>query len=499
MNDKILEMKNMYKAYPGVVALNDVSFQVKKGEVHAIVGENGAGKSTLIKVLSGAETADSGSIVLNGIAYSKLSPLEAIEKGVHVIYQELNLASNLSVSENIFLGHELMTGFFIDNKIIEKKTQDMLNALNLGIDPNTLVKDLTVAYQQMVEVVKAISHDVKILVMDEPTSPLSNSEVEVLFDLINSLKNKGISIIYISHRMEEIFSISDRVTVMMDGKTVITLNTKDTNRQELIKHMVGRELNEVYPESEFKSDEEILVLENASNKNLNNINLKLRKGETLGIGGLVGSGRTELARMIFGADPIYEGEIMLDGEGINVKNPSDAIVNGIGLIPEDRKNEGLILSMSVKHNISLTDLTNICRNYFLSDKSDMKLCNSFVEKLNIKVSDNDFLVRKLSGGNQQKVVLAKWLATKCKVLLFDEPTRGIDVGAKMEIYNLMRKLTLDGISIIMISSDMTELLGMSDRIVVMSNREIKACLNREEFSQNTILEFASGGENKNVQ
>ncbi len=491
--DYILEMRGITKTYPGVVALDNACLELKAGEVHAIAGENGAGKSTLIKVLSGAVIPDSGTILYEGAEYASLTPIQSIALGISVIYQELNLIPYLSVAENIFLGSEKTGRLFLDDGKMREATIGLLDSIGVRLDPNDRVKDLPVAYQQLVEVAKAVSHNAKVLVMDEPTSPLSNSEVETLFLLIDRLKKKGVSIIYISHRMEEIFRICDRVTVMRDGQYVATLEVEKSDRKQLIRLMVGRELSEKYPPALVEPGEAVLSVKGLYTRNISNISFELYRGEILGLAGLVGAGRTEIAKALFGADRVTEGSVALNGENVRIGSPSEAIGKGIGLIPEDRKNEGLVLSMPVRGNISLACLDVLTRCGLLSEKHEKKLVQRHIGELSIKVSDYDVLVKQLSGGNQQKVVLSKWLSTDCRVLIFDEPTRGIDVKAKLEIYQLMRNLTKKGISIIMISSDMPELLGMSDRILVVHNKTIKACLKKGEFSQEKILDIASGG------
>lgn len=489
----ILEMKGITKTYPGVVALDNVDFRLKAGEVHAIAGENGAGKSTLIKVLSGAVTPDSGEILYEGNIYRSFTPVQSLALGICVIYQELNLVPYLSVAENIFLGNEKIGKLFLDDNTMRKITREQLDSIGVQLDPAVRVKDLSVAYQQLVEVTKAVSHDAKVLVMDEPTSPLSNSEVEMLFALIKRLKDKGVSIIYISHRIEEIFRICDRITVMRDGQHVSTINAAESDRKKLISLMVGRELTEKYPPAMVELKDTVLRVENLCTGSVKNINFELYKGEILGLAGLMGAGRTEIAKALFGADRITKGTIVLNGENVRIKSPSEAIGKGIGLIPEDRKNQGLVLLMPVRHNISLACLKILTKSGFLSEKAERKMVEKHIRDLLIKATDYEVTVKQLSGGNQQKVVLSKWLATNCKILIFDEPTRGIDVKAKFEIYQLMRRLTREGISIIMISSDMSELLGMSDRILVVHDKTVKACLKKDEFSQEKILDIASGG------
>ncbi len=492
MNEYVLEMRSITKTYPGVVALSNVTFNVRKGEIHGLLGENGAGKSTLIKVLSGAIRPDSGEIRFEGAQYSCLEPRQAMDLGIGVIYQEFNLIPYLTVAENIFLGNEYKQGLLIDDKRMVEKTRELLAQLGIGIDPSTRVRDLSVAYQQMVEITKAVSRKVKIIIMDEPTAPLSKNEVDHLFRLIATLKEQQISIIYISHRLQEIFEVADNVTVLRDGRFIDTLKVQNTTRKQLISLMVGRDLGETFPEGGYAAEPCVLEVRNLCGDRFRNISLKLRKGEILGIAGLVGAGRSEVGRTIFGADPIRSGEIFLEGKKIRLRSPKDAIRCGIGLIPEDRKQQGLLLKLSVRHNVSLSSLELIKKSGLLSSRAEQTMVSQFVKSLGVKTPHLDQLVNYLSGGNQQKVVLAKWLATRSKVLIFDEPTRGIDVGAKQEIYQLMRQLTRNGISIIMISSEMPELIGISDRIVVMCKGEIRGELEKEEVAQNKILELAAG-------
>ncbi|MGI6777818.1 MAG: sugar ABC transporter ATP-binding protein [Acetivibrionales bacterium] len=494
MSDKkILELKGITKEYPGVLALDNVSMDFNKGEVHALLGENGAGKSTLIKVLSGAIIPNRGEIVFEGDTYGYMTPALAQKLGIGVIYQEFNLVPSLSVADNIFLGDEIRKGIIRDRKQMMKKSEELLSSLKINISPAALISDLSVAYRQIVEIVKAVSKNVKVLIMDEPSAPLTNNEVEAMFELIKRLKSQGVTIIYISHRIEELFRISDRVTVLRDGQYICTKNTSDTNRTELISLMVGRPLTEQYPER--NSDIGDIMLEvkglNAGGL-LKDINFQVKKGEILGISGLVGAGRTELARAIFGADEIESGEIYIEGQKINIKSPKEAIKHGIALIPEDRKQQGLLLEMSVAHNITFANIKEMCKNTIISIKKEKELVDDSILKLRIKTPSAAQRVKNLSGGNQQKVVLAKWLAAYSRIMIFDEPTRGIDVGSKHEIYMLMNQLANEGKAIIMISSELPELLGMADRILVMHEGEITGELSKEEATQDSIMNLASG-------
>jgi ribose transport system ATP-binding protein len=493
-NEIILSVKNITKTYPGVRALDGVSIDFERGEVHAIVGENGAGKSTLIKILTGAIQPDDGEIELEGVVHSSFTPHEAIfDLGISAIYQEFNLIPYLPVAENVFFGKEITSGILINMNKMCSETEKILDRLGLRINPRTLVKDLSVAYQQIVEISKAISRNVKILIMDEPSAPLTTNEVGRMFDLVRTLKRQGVTVIYISHRLGETFQLADRVTVLRDGKYINTMPTKETNRQDIIRLMVGRTLGETFPEKQGESGDVLLEVKSLCTEGLlKNVSFRLHKGEILGLGGLVGAGRTELARAIFGADPIKAGEIFVEGKRVSIRNTSSAIARGIGLIPEDRKQHGILSEMTVKENISYSALRGINRAGIIMGKVEDRIAREFKEKLNIKTPDLERKVKNLSGGNQQKVVLSKWLATKCRVLLFDEPTRGIDVGAKQEIYELIKKLAEEGHGIVYISSELPELLGMCDRILVMRNGEISGSFEKGEATQDAILELASG-------
>lgn len=490
MNENtVLELKNITKKYPGVVALDNVSFSLKKGEVHAIVGENGAGKSTLIKCLCGAITPEEGSIVIEGESFQGMNPKLAREHGIEVVYQELNLIDGLTVAENVCFGAKY--GKLVNFKVITQKTEEVFKRLNVHIDPKKLVYALSTAQQQLVEIAKSVSKDVKILILDEPTAPLTSEDVDTLFEIIRTLKKEGVSIVYISHRLDEIFEITDRVTIMRDGHYVTTLNTSETNRNELIKYMVGRELKDIYPKREKVGSEPMLELEHVTGNGDTDISLHIKKGEIVGLAGLVGAGRTELARMLFGADKMDSGVIRLDGEEIKVHNPGEAIKYGIGLIPEDRKRQGTLLQFGIDWNIALSHLPKISKGLVVNDKIVTEQADEYIEKLKIKTPFRNQLVRNLSGGNQQKVVLARTLVNDSKLIIFDEPTRGIDVGARSEIYNLMNDLANQGKAILMISSDMEELIGMSDRIYALSEGKLTGELSREEFTQEAILDMMS--------
>ena len=485
----ILKMQNITKRYPGVVALDHVSVDFKMGEVHALLGENGAGKSTLIKVLSGAEENDEGMIWLDGKEYEKMTPALSRENGVEVIYQEYNLINGLTVAENVCLGSQ-MKGI-IDKKEMVSRTQQLFDKYNIHIDPKSYVKELSTAQQQLVEIIKAVSKDAKIIVMDEPTAQLTMTEVQSLYKIIRNLKEKGKTIIYISHRLEELFEITDRVTIMRDGCYVTTVNTADTNRNQLIAWMVGRDLKDTEPRRSCSVEEVVLKVENFSGDANQDISFELKKGEILGFAGLVGAGRTELMRLIFGADKKKSGTIYINGKKADIRSPKDSIKAGIGLIPEDRKMQGCFLTKSIEWNISITNIHELTTNRMLDSKKIHAQAEDYQKKMKIKTPSLDQLVQNLSGGNQQKVVLAKVLAANTEIVIFDEPTRGIDIGARTEIYELMNQLVEDGKSIIMVSSDMEELLGMSDRILVLSEGKITGELDRSEFSQEKILSFAS--------
>ena len=489
----ILAVRNITKTYPGVRALDDITLEFAQGEIHAIAGENGAGKSTLIKILTGAIRADRGEIEVEGIVHTGFSPHEAqFNLGIAAIYQEFNLVPELSVAENVFFGKELQKGLFLDTKQMHLETQAVLEKLGVAIAPGTLIKNLSVSYQQIVEIAKAVSQNVKILIMDEPSAPLTTNEVDYMFQLVRTLKAQGVTIIYISHRLSEVFELADRVTVLRDGKFIETLGTAATDRKELIALMVGRELGESYPERVSGSDEVLLEVNHLSTTAcLKDVSFRLHKGEILGFGGLVGAGRTELARAIFGADQIENGEILIDRNAVINNTPSRAVEHGIALIPEDRKQHGILADMSIKNNISFSSLKHLLSFGLISGKAEQQLAASFKDKMRIATPDLERKVKNLSGGNQQKVVLSKWLATRCNVILFDEPTRGIDVGAKQEIYELIAQLAEEGKGIIFISSEMPELLGMSDRILVMREGEIVGEFQKGDATQRAILELAS--------
>jgi len=488
----VLSLKNITKRYPGVLALDHVSLDFVEGEVHALLGENGAGKSTLIKAVAGAIDFDHGVIQIGGQDYAKMTPHLSRQLGIEVIYQEFNLVPTLSVAENIFLGDRIGNSFWFDQREMETRAGMILEQFEVDINPRRLVRDLSPAQQQIVEIAKSVSKNVKILFMDEPSAPLSVSEVETMFRIIRQLKQQGVTIIYISHRLEEVFQIADRVTVMRDGCYVGTRYTQDTNRQELISLMVGRELKEIYPARAITPTEIALEVRNLSGNGDQNISFAVKRGEILGIAGLVGAGRTELAMVLFGAVPAESGEIWINGQPAQIRSPADAIHHKVGLLTEDRKGQGLFLEMAVKWNICFPIVRLLSKYGFVDTKREDRIAEQYRERLNIRTPSLLQLVKNLSGGNQQKVVLAKSLAAQSEILIFDEPTRGIDVGAKQEIYKLMCELANNGIAILMISSDMEELLGMSDRIIVLCEGRLAGEVPRERFRQDYILDLASG-------
>lgn len=496
-DNNLLRIKNISKYFPGVKALDDVSFDVRKGDIHALVGENGAGKSTLIKILSGVYSADKGSFDFKGKEVNVNSPLEAQMLGMSVVHQELKLVETLTVAENIFLGRPPVNK---NNKIVQlvnwrklyKEAQQLLDQLNVKIDMNATVNKLSVAQQQIVEICKALSFNAELIIMDEPSATLTEKELDILFNILKMLKEKGVTIIYISHRLEEVFELADRVTVLRDGMHIKTADVKDVDRKALISSMVGRELENEYPKQAVEITDTLLEVKNLNRTGvLENINFQLKKGEILGIAGLVGAGRTELARTIFGADKKSSGEIYIRGKKVEINDVTDAIEKKIGLVPEDRKLHGLVLGMSVKQNTSLVGIDKILKNGIINDSLEKKLALDYIDKLRIVTPDEERVVKNLSGGNQQKVVLAKWLAVDSDILIFDEPTRGIDVGAKAEIYRLICNLASEGKGIIMISSELPELIGMCDRILVMHDGRITGEVDRDSFSQEIIMEYAT--------
>ncbi len=490
----ILEMRNIRKQFPGVLALDDVNFDLKRGEVHVLLGENGAGKSTLMKILSGAYSKDSGDIMINGKKTEIGTPSYAQKLGIGIIYQEFNLNPYMSVAENIFMGREpVIVPGVINWPKLYREAQAILDGLSVRISAKQKVESLGVAMQQMVEVAKALSLDARILIMDEPTASLSNNEIESLFQTILDLKKKGVAIIYISHRLQEIFKIGDRVTVLRDGQYIGTNPVSEITRDDMVRMMVNRSLDDQIPKEKAQIGDVVLKVENLNvEKRLKDISFELRKGEIVGIAGLMGAGRTRLAKALFGAEPIKSGSISIEGRQVTLTSPRDAINAGIGLVTEDRKHEGLVLELSVKQNISMPNINKFLWRGMLNFKKENAVVDNYIDKLKIKTPSRNQLCIYLSGGNQQKVVLSKWLCSDAKIFIFDEPTRGIDVGAKTEIYHLMNELTAKGIAIIMISSEMPEILGMSDRILVMRDGRIEGEIPGEKATQEQIMKYALG-------
>ena len=493
-NQTLVQMEGITKRFPGVVALSGVNLDLRPGEVHVLLGENGAGKSTLIKILAGVYSKDEGKIVIQGREVHDLNPKHGQDLGIRVIYQEFNLMPYFTVAENIFMGREpLRNGKtrLIDWEKVYRESEEVLKRLDCPISPKRLVQDLSVAEKQMVEIAKALSVDSRIIVMDEPTSALSMHEINKLFQAIQMLKQKGVGIIYISHRLDEISRVGDRVTVLRDGQFVGTKNVGETNIDELIKMMVGRELKAKFPYEKREVKEEVVLrIKNFTSRKFQKINFSLRKGEILGISGLVGAGRTELARAIMGLDPVEEGTVEIFGEEVRPKSPRSMIRRGLGVLPEDRKGQGVTLVMPLIQNVTIVALRRIFKNLFINFGLERNLANDYVRKLNVSTPSLNTQVMYLSGGNQQKVVVAKWLFSQSRILIFDEPTRGIDVGAKFEVHQIMMNLAKEGNSIIMISSELPEILGMSDRILVMREGRLTGELNREEATQEKILRYA---------
>ncbi len=504
MSEYILEMKNITKEFPGVKALDNVTFRVKKGEIHALCGENGAGKSTLMKVLSGVYPYGtySGDIVLNGNVQQYHNIKDSEHAGIAIIYQELALVKLMSVCENIFLGNEKKKNGFINWDESYVETEKVLKEVRLNINPLTKVINLGIGQQQLVEIAKAIAKNANILILDEPSAALTESETENLLQILNELRAKGVTCIYISHKLNEVFEIADSITILRDGKTICTEPAKEITEDKVIQRMVGRELTQRFPRKEHVPGEVVLEIDNwnvynpelPDTKLIDDVSFKVRKGEILGIAGLMGAGRTELVMSIFGAYGVnISGEVKLNGKKINIKSPKQAIRAGISYVSEDRKRYGLILGMDIKNNSTLASLENVSQMSLINANEVIKLTNEYVEDLKIKTPSIEQKVGNLSGGNQQKVVLAKWLLTRPKILIMDEPTRGIDVGAKFEIYNIMNQLIEEGVCIVMISSELPEILGMSDRIIVMHEGKIGGELSWEEATQEKVITYATGG------
>ncbi len=490
----ILEMINISKTFPGVKALQNVSFSVAKGEVHGLVGENGAGKSTLMKVLSGAYISDSGGIKIDGSPVKDINPNLMIQLGVAVIYQEFMLAPHLTVAENIFLGRMPLKSFGrLDWEKMRRATVEISGQLELDLDPDARVKDLSVAKRQMVEIAKAMSKNARIIVLDEPTAVLGENELQGLFKLVRKLSEAGVSFIYISHRLNEVFEITDRVTIMKDGQVVGTDETRNLNTARLVKGMVGRELKDIYPVRTCKPGDEAIIVEGLNRgKALKDINFMVCKGEVVGFAGLAGAGRSEVIRAIAGADAVDSGEIKIFGRSFTPKSPKDAIKLGIGILPEDRKTEGLFLGQTVAFNTTISSFKEFIRRNIIGLKKEKRIAEEYINKLNIRPFNPSAKVRNLSGGNQQKVVFAKWLNAKCKIMLIDEPTRGIDVGAKQEIYRLIADLVEKGVTVVVVSSELPEILGLCDRILVMHQGSIVANLHSSIATEELIMRYATG-------
>jgi ABC-type sugar transport system ATPase subunit len=494
----ILRMERIYKAFPGVQALDDVTFRVERGTIHALVGENGAGKSTLMKLLAGTQPKDSGTIEIDGDVVSLEDPAHAQALGVSMIYQELTVVRYLTVAQNVFLGREpKRTGApLVDWKELRSRTQELLDRIELPVKPTDVVADLSVAQQQMVEVAKALSLDARIIIMDEPTSSLTDRETTTLFRLMRNLRDKGITIIFISHRLEEVFEIAQRVTVLRDGKSIDTKGIDEVERQDVVKMMVGRELSEMFPKQSTPTDEVILEVEGLTDmegERFRDISFTLHAGEILGISGLVGAGRSEMARGLLGLDPVQAGTVKVRGEVVRVRSIRDLMRRGFGYVPEDRKEQGLFLGMTVRENITISVIRRLFRSIFVSIKKLVSLAREQVESLDIETPSLDQTVRNLSGGNQQKVIMGRGLTLEPRIFILDEPTRGIDVGAKAEIHGLMDRLAGEGVGMIMISSELPEVLGVSDRILVMRQGELVGELGREEATQDEIMSRAAGG------
>ena len=494
MGDVILTMKGIDKSFPGVHALDHVDLEIRKGEVHALMGENGAGKSTLMKVLTGIYHKDAGTITYEGKEVEFTNPREAQDAGIVIVHQELNMMGHLTVAQNIFIGREYMNGKLIDDKKMNEEAKKLFDQLGINIDPKETMSRLTVGKQQMCEIAKAISHDAKVIIFDEPSAALTEAEIEELFKIIRDLRDKQMGIVYISHRMDEIKVITDRVTVMRDGGYVGTLITKDSTKDDIINMMVGRVIYEdPKTESQVAPDAPVVLKVEHLNagRMVKDVSFELHKGEILGFSGLMGAGRTETARALFGADPKDSGDIYVNGQKVDIKTPQDAVKCGIGYLSEDRKRFGIVVDKTVAENSTMATMENFMKGIFIDKKKEKDVAQEYVEALKTKTPSVDQLVVNLSGGNQQKVVIAKWLVRNCDILIFDEPTRGIDVGAKSEIYHLMNELVAEGKSIIMISSEMTEILRMSDRIVVMCEGRKTGELGIEEATQERIMHAAT--------
>ena len=500
-NPPLLEMRAITKRYPGVLALDQVNFSVRAGEVHALLGENGAGKSTLMKILGGAERADAGEIFLEGKHVEIHNPSDGIGAGLNVVYQELVLAPHLTVAENIFMGQlPMRNAVMVDWKKNQNRAKEVLDQLGVELDVSRTVRSLPVAQQQLVEIARALQRQSRILVLDEPSAVLGKHDIELLYQVIRRLKARGISVVYISHRLEEIFIIADRVTVLKDGKTVGTRLTYELDERTLVQMMIGRDLGNVFNSNRREIGAEVLRVKGLSSQGkFQDVNFSLRSGEILGIAGLVGSGRTEVVKVIDGADRPSQGQVFIDGKRVRFKSPGDALSRGIGLLPEDRNREGLFLKRPLFENITISSLGQFKWLSFIKLQKEVNQAKSLIKDIGIRTPSVRQLAANLSGGNKQKVVLARWLGARCRVLIFDEPTRGVDVGAKVEIYRLMNELASQGVAIIMVSSEIPEVLGLSDTILVMWRGMVAATFTREEATREKILQAALLGKNNHEQ
>ena len=496
-HEVILRMSNISKAFPGVQALANINFELRRGEVHCLLGENGAGKSTLIKIISGAHQKDTGKIILNDKEVEIRDAQVSRELGISTIYQEMSLIPAMSVAENIFLGEEIIKSRFymVDREEMEKRAGKIFADMNVDINPKSLIRDLSTAQQQMVEIARSLIKNRQIIIMDEPTSSISDKDTHELFRIIHKLKKQGVAIIYISHRLQELGEIVDRITVMRDGRDVSTVNMKDVTIDQLVSMMVGRELEKMDKPSVNHIGDVILEMQNVSwGSEVQAASFSLKKGEILGFAGLVGAGRSELMRLLFGAEKMDSGKIILKGQEVRINSPIEGIKQGIGYLSEDRKRDGLVLSMGIDKNITMANLASVCKGFILDKKRESTEADHAIKSLNVATSSADKLAKFLSGGNQQKVIIGKWLLTECEVLIFDEPTRGIDVGARAEIYKLMNGLVEAGKSIIMVSSDLPEILRISNRIIVMNHGKIVGEFdNDNEITQEELMPFMLGG------
>lgn len=490
-----IEMRGIDKSFGSNQVLKQAGFTLESGEVHALMGENGAGKSTLMKILTGVYTKDAGTVLVDGKEVNYKNPQEAEKAGIVFIYQELNVMFDLTVEENLFMGKEIHGKFVIcDKKAMQKKAQEALNILGVNISPKTVMAELSVGQQQMVEICKALMADAKVIIMDEPTAALTQSETVALFKVIESLRKKGVSMVYISHRMEEIFELCDRITVLRDGSYIGVKNIPETNMNEIVKMMIGREIGERYPSRNVKIGKEVLKVKELTRKGtFHDVNFSVRAGEVLGVSGLMGAGRTEIMQAIFGNLSYESGTIEIDGKEVKISNPRQAMEHGIGFITEDRKTEGLMLDKSIRENISLCNLRRISKSSVISREAEKNMVAEAIKDLHIKCFGSYHECNNLSGGNQQKVVLAKWILTNPKILILDEPTRGVDIGAKKEIYSIINKLAAQGVAIIMVSSELPEVLGMSDNIMVVREGEVRGIISYEEANQERVMTLATGG------